>query len=85
MSENKWVRSISFNKTNPKDIERLRLIGKKSFSRFIKKLLDDEIKRQAVIPSAHTKPATPQQRTKVKPVVTKKEVRPKLNPMLREK
>lgn len=47
MSENKWVRSISFNKKNPQDIERLKLIGKKSFSRYVKRLLDDEIKRQA--------------------------------------
>lgn len=46
MSENKWVRSISFNKKNPQDIERLNLIGKKSFSRYVKKLLDEEIKRQ---------------------------------------
>lgn len=47
MSENKWVRSISFNKKNPQDLERLKLIGKKSFSRYVKKLLDDEIKRQS--------------------------------------
>lgn len=46
MSDNKWVRSISFNKKNPQDIGRLNLIGKKSFSRYVKKLLDEEIKRQ---------------------------------------
>lgn len=50
MSENKWVRSISFNRTNPRDLERLKLIGKKSFSRYIKKLLDEEIKRQTKQP-----------------------------------
>jgi hypothetical protein len=48
MKNNKWVRSISFNKTNVKDQERLRLIGKKSFSRFIKKLLDEEIERRKI-------------------------------------
>lgn len=51
MSENKWVRSISFNRKNPQDIERLKLIGKKSFSRYLKKLMDEEIKRQASKPS----------------------------------
>lgn len=51
MSDNKWVRSISFNKKNPKDIERLKLIGKKSFSRYVKRLLDDEIKRQSIKPN----------------------------------
>lgn len=51
MSANQWVRSISFNKKNLQDIERLNLIGKKSFSRYIKKLLDEEIKRQLYKPS----------------------------------
>jgi hypothetical protein len=51
MSDNKWVRSISFNKKNPQDIERLKLIGKKSFSRYVKRLLDDEIKRQSIKPN----------------------------------
>ena len=48
MSRNKWVRSISFNRTNSGDVARLKLIGKKSFSRYIKKLLDEEIKRQGL-------------------------------------
>lgn len=59
MSKNKWVRSISFNRTNEKDIQRLKLIGKKSFSRYIKKLLDDELQRQTTITfhtPAKTKP-----------------------------
>lgn len=46
MSKNKWVRTISFNRSNPNDQARLKLIGKKSFSRYIKHLLDEEIKRQ---------------------------------------
>jgi hypothetical protein len=47
MSESsKWVRSISFNKKNQADKERLKLIGKKSFSKYIKKLLDEEIRRK---------------------------------------
>lgn len=87
MSQNKWVRSISFNRTNSKDIARLKLIGKKSFSRFIKKLLDEEIKRQTVTPSATTKTATPQPQQKVLPTVKHKPVRPQQqtqnNPMLR--
>ena len=49
MSSNKWIRPISFNKNNAKDKERLDLIGRKSFSRYIKKLLDEEIKRQKTL------------------------------------
>lgn len=55
MSANQWVRSISFNHKNPDDIERLKLIGKKSFSRFVKKLLDEEIKRQSKVPPKEIK------------------------------
>ncbi|WP_096201872.1 hypothetical protein [Bacillus sp. FJAT-45350] len=46
MSENKWVRPVSFNKNNPKDQERLKLVGRKAFSTFVKKLIDEEIKRK---------------------------------------
>ena len=61
MSKNKWVRSISFNRTNPDDIKRLKFIGKKSFSKFVKKLIDEEIQKQkAVSPTATTQTATPQ-------------------------
>lgn len=77
MSKNKWVRSVSFNKNNPQDIARLKLIGKKQFSTFIKKLIDEELTRQEVIPTANTKPATPQPQQKVKPVTNTKPVIPK--------
>ncbi|WP_416149443.1 hypothetical protein ACM26V_00135 [Salipaludibacillus sp. HK11] len=85
MSVNKWVRSISFNKTNEKDIARLKLIGKKSFSKFIKKLLDDEIKRQTIIPSATSKTAKPPQQKRIVPPNKQRPVRPQIqnNPMLR--
>ncbi|WP_144559530.1 hypothetical protein [Shouchella miscanthi] len=86
---NKWVRSISFNKTNKDDILRLQLIGKKSFSRFIKKLLDDEIKRKGLLPSDTTHTATPQPERKVLPTKLVATVTPKkpqtpppYNPML---
>lgn len=46
MSRNKWVRSISFNKTNPDDVRRLELIGDSSFSKFVKNLIDRELERQ---------------------------------------
>ncbi|MEC1697772.1 hypothetical protein [Schinkia azotoformans] len=49
MSNNKWIRPISFNRNNQKDKERLDFIGRKSFSRFIKKLIDEEIKRKKEI------------------------------------
>jgi len=87
---NKWVRSISFNRTNKDDILRLQLIGKKSFSRFIKQLLDDEIKRKGLLPTATREVATPQPERKVLPnkrgeVVTPKKPQtpPPYNPMLR--
>ncbi|WP_017728467.1 hypothetical protein [Halalkalibacterium ligniniphilum] len=89
MSKNKWVRSISFNRTNPDDVARLRLIGKKSFSKYIKHLLDEELKRQTVTPVATTETDTPQQREKVlppkkQPVVRPQQQQPQLfNPMLR--
>ena len=85
MSKNKWVRSISFNHTNPDDVARLRLIGKKSFSRYIKGLLDAEIKRQSALSTDPTKPATPQPPQRVIASERKQEVRPVLNPMLRRK
>lgn len=47
MSKNKWIRPVSFNKRNADDVARLKLIGQKSFSKFIKKLLDEEIERCA--------------------------------------
>ncbi|MED4354798.1 hypothetical protein P9265_21195 [Schinkia azotoformans] len=73
MSKNKWVRSISFNRTNPDDIKRLDLIGKKSFSQVIKKLIDEEIKRNSgitinskmVVPNSSI--GTPQQKQQVIP------------------
>lgn len=84
---NKWVRSISFNKTNSQDIARLKLIGKKSFSRFIKRLLDEEIKR-TVVSNGTTKTDTPQPQSRVIPPSTTKPVTPKpqvfKNPMLRK-
>lgn len=83
---NKWVRSVSFNKKNEKDIERLKLIGKKSFSKYIKELLDAELKRKTVTPPTTTKTATPQQQPPKKPVTTTKTVTPQVkvfNPMLR--
>lgn len=46
MSSNKWIRPVSFNRTNPADQARLELIGRKSFSKFVKKLLDEEIARR---------------------------------------
>ncbi|MEC1772307.1 hypothetical protein [Schinkia azotoformans] len=81
MSKNKWVRSISFNRTNPDDIKRLNFIGKKSFSRIVKKLIDEEIKRkssitinsQSVVPNNSI--GKPQQKQQVVPQP--------YNPMLR--
>lgn len=46
MSKNKFVRSVSFNYKNEKDVARLNLIGRKKFSTYIKKLLDEELKRE---------------------------------------
>ena len=46
MSENKWIRPVSFNRKNKKDQERLKLVGRKAFSTFVKKLLDEEIERR---------------------------------------
>lgn len=91
MSKNKWVRSISFNKTNEKDIARLKLIGKKSFSRFIKKLLDEEIKRQNNIPTTPKTNETPKMQQRVNPIPKPPNVpnKPRIakpkpyNPMLR--
>ncbi|ADU30384.1 hypothetical protein [Evansella cellulosilytica] len=92
MSKNKWVRSISFNKKNEKDIARLKLIGKKSFSRFIKKLLDDEIiRRESEVPSNTTKSDTPQMKQRVitnsrsKPIRPKQQSNKPFNPMLGRK
>lgn len=84
---NKWVRSISFNKNNSQDVERLKLIGKKSFSRYIKKLLDEELKRKKLVVSDTTRTATPQpQRQKIPPTSTKPvTAKPQIfNPMLRK-
>ena len=82
MSKNKWVRSISFNRTNPDDVRRLDFIGKKSFSRLVKKLIDEEIKRkssitinsQTVVPN--TSIGTPQKKQQV--------VSQPYNPMLKQ-
>lgn len=83
MSENKWVRSISFNKKNPKDVERLKLIGKKSFSRYVKKLLDEEIKRQetveAEIPKSNGTPQETHATSEPKKVARKRYDRFKTN------
>ncbi|EKN68088.1 hypothetical protein P9E76_15545 [Schinkia azotoformans] len=81
MSKNKWVRSISFNHTNPDDIRRLDFIGKKSFSGVIKKLIDEEIKRKSSITInsksvvSNSSIGTPQQKQQVVPQP--------YNPMLR--
>lgn len=79
MSTNKWVRSISFNRTNPADVARLKFIGKKSFSKFVKKLIDEEIQKQkAVSPTATTQTAKPQAR---QPVLSTQQYqsKPKMN------
>jgi hypothetical protein len=81
MSKNKWVRSISFNKANDKDINRLKLIGKKSFSRYIKKLLDDELQRQATTTISSSNSGTPQHPKKVIPRISGP-IKPTINPML---
>ncbi|MED1603601.1 hypothetical protein [Alkalihalophilus marmarensis] len=94
MSKNKWVRSISFNKKNEKDVERLKLIGKKSFSRFIKKLLDEEIirtsdiTRQRIVEEVTIKVGTPQETKEIKPVQVRQSLTPNpppktFNPMLK--
>jgi hypothetical protein len=80
---NKWVRSISFNKTNTQDIARLKHIGKKSFSRYIKNLIDEDIKRQMVTPPATSKTATPPQRQRSTPTTTSDGV--VFNPMLKRR
>lgn len=72
---NKWVRSISFNRTNSKDIARLKLIGKKSFSKYMKKLLDAEIERQKVTSIKKETPQPTRQPVKLKPY----------NPMLKRR
>jgi len=72
----KWVRSVSFNKKDPQDIARLQLIGKKSYSRFIKRLLDEEIKRQSLGVTATTKTATPPQTRREEPTTTSRTVVP---------
>lgn len=93
MSENKWVRSVSFNKKNHQDVARLKLIGKKSFSKFIKKLLDAELEKKEVKPVDTIKSATTKQTQQIKPAATTKPLTPKpkqskpafVNPMLRGK
>ena len=84
---NKRVRSISVNSNNEADIQRTKLIGKKSFSRYIKKLLDDEIKRTKVLPSDTTKTATPSTQHRLTTTTTTKTLTPKksnvFNPMLK--
>ncbi|WP_100406284.1 hypothetical protein [Bacillus solitudinis] len=95
---NKWVRSISFNRTNTDDIARLKLIGNKSFSRFVKSLLDAEIKRKEVLAPDTSKADTPQPQQGVIPPTTKPSIydihqqkrsersyqtKPVLNPMLK--
>lgn len=82
MSKNKWVRSISFNHTNEKDVKRLKLIGGKSFSRYIKKLLDEEIQRQSTVVINRSPSGTPQKRNEVLP---KESAKPMVNPMLQKK
>lgn len=79
MSKNKWVRSVSFNHTTPKDVERLKHIGKKSFSRYVKRLIDEDIKRKE-----ETKKEAPVKQESKKEIVytyhedeIKKEVSPK--------
>lgn len=87
MKKNQWMRSVSFNVNNPEDKKRLELIGRKSFSKFIKKLLDEEIKRQqkALVEPATSKPTpTPTTKVKMKPTTSETLVtKPKVfNPML---
>ncbi|EKN67523.1 hypothetical protein P9E76_01335 [Schinkia azotoformans] len=82
MSANKWVRSISFNRTNPDDIKRLKYIGKKSFSKFVKKLIDEEIQRQkTVTPVDLTKTATPQVQQQVLPKKQNQSIAPSIPKM----
>ena len=95
MSSNKWVRSVSFNKTDDKDIARLKLIGKKSFSKYIKGLLDAEIKRHSLVLPTTTNLGTPQPQQRVQPPKPERTVIPPkpqpiakptfINPMLRGK
>jgi len=84
---NKRVRSISFNSNNEADIQRTKLIGKKSFSRYVKKLLDDEIKRTKVLTPTTTNTTTPSTQSHIKPVATTRTLTPKksnvFNPMLK--
>lgn len=71
------MRSISFNSTNEQDILRMKLIGKKSFSKYIKRLLDEEIKRTKVLTPDTTKTATPPIQSRIKPITTTRTLTPK--------
>lgn len=79
---NKQVRSVSFNKTNEKDALRQKFIGKKSFSKLIKKLLDEEMKRREFLPSAISQTATPQQGGGVEIKSNTGRVVPKITPKI---
>jgi hypothetical protein len=96
MSKNKWIRPVSFNYKNAKDQRRLKFIGKKSFATFVKKLIDEEMKRsESVISHGNSEKAQSQQQQPVIPPSNTKTVIPKrqqglqgkpklMNPMLRD-
>ena len=56
MVQNKFTKSVAFNKQNPKDIAITEFIKKKNFSGYVKKLILSEMKNQGVeIPSKKPK------------------------------
>lgn len=77
-----WIRPISFNRKNEKDQKRLKLVGKKAFGTFIKKLMDDEIERRASITIPRRNSIKPLQEKEAKP---KEATKPMVNPMLQKR
>lgn len=46
LSQNKTWKSVSFNKTKEEDVKRLKHIARKNFSKYIKKLIDEDIEKK---------------------------------------
>ena len=65
MAQNKFTKSIAFNRTSPKDMAIIEYTKKKNFSGYVKRLIMADMKQQGIqIPSTRKKPQ-PQSRLEI--------------------
>jgi hypothetical protein len=57
---NRFSRPVAFNKKNERDQKRLKHIGRKAFSTYVKKLIDEDMMKTESAPKFEKKNTSPQ-------------------------